>query len=94
MDDPFVQAPTDAVIRVTTTNVGGMQCFFEDQDDRKHRAVRRLQRERARLHEEKAAKMNEMNALMARKATLEQEIRAVDVLIGRVNGAIEVELDK
>ena len=91
---PFYYRNPYAPFYLNRREVHDRHRFAEDQDDRKHRAVRRLQRERARLHEEKAAKMNEMNALMARKATLEQEIRAVDVLIGRVNGAIEVELDK
>ena len=56
--------------------------------------MRRLQEERARLKEERAAKVNEMNALVARTARLEGEIRAVDVLVGQVNGKIEVELAK
>lgn len=56
--------------------------------------MRKLQEERARLKEERAAKVNEMNALVARTAGLEGEIRALDVLVGQVNGKIEVELAK
>ena len=56
--------------------------------------MRKLQEERARLKEERAAKVNEINALVARTAGLEGEICALDVLVGQVNGKIEVELAK
>lgn len=54
--------------------------------------MRKLQEERARLKEERAAKVNEINALVARTAGLEGEICALDVLVGQVNGKIELSL--
>ena len=81
-------------IHLTARNADHRHRFADDQADKRHRAVRKLQEERARLKEERAAKVNEINALVARTAGLEGEIRALDVLVGQVNGKIEVELAK
>lgn len=81
-------------IRLTPREADRRFDFAESQENKRGRVVRNLQKERARLHEERAAKVTEMDRLVARTARLEGEIRALDILVGRVNGEIAVELAK
>lgn len=94
MPPPHYRTFYGVPIHLTARDAYHRHRFVDDQEDKRRRAVGKLQQERARLKEERAVKVTEMNALVARTAGLEGEIRALDILLRQVNGEIAVEVEK
>jgi hypothetical protein len=94
MPPPHYRTFYGVPIHLTARDANHRHRFVDDQEDKRRRAVGKLQQERARLKEERAVKVTEMNALVARTAGLEGEIRALDILLRRVNDEIAMEVEK
>jgi phage host-nuclease inhibitor protein Gam len=94
MPPPYYRTFYGIPIHLTARDANHRHRFADDQEDKRRRTVGQLQQERARLKEERAAKVTEMNELVAQTAGLEGEIRALDILLTRVNGEIAMEVEK